>query len=101
MFGLFKKNKNILKDLEKVENEFQGMDVHELMHIMMRISKIEYIDLSELKKHTFILLVLTLNKMGYKINENDLDIEKNRDFTIAINDCAWRIRDNIIDRLTW
>lgn len=100
MFGLFKKNKNIHKDLEKVEYEFQRMDVHELMHIMMRISKIEHIDLSELKKHTFILLVLTLNKMGYKINENDLDIEKNRDFTIAIDDCAWRIRDNIIDRLT-
>ena len=100
MFGLFKKNKIIHQDLEKVENEFREIDVHELMHIMMKISKVEHIDLSELKKHTFILLVLTLNKMGYKINENDLNIEKNRDFTIAIDDCAWRIRDNIIDRLT-
>lgn len=38
--------------------------------------------------------------MGYKINEKDLDIEKNKGFRIAIDDCAWRIRDNIIDRQT-
>lgn len=100
MFRLFKKNKNIHKDLEKVEKEFQEIDVHELMHIMMKISKVEHIDLSDLKKHTFTLLVLSLIKMGYEINENDLDIDNNRDFTIAIDDCAWRMRDNIIDRLT-
>ncbi len=99
MFGWFKKNKNLYKDLENIENEFQKIDVDELMNIMMRNSKIEHIDLSELKKHVFILLVLTLNKMGHKIKESDLDVLNNSDFTIAIDDCAWRIRDNIIDRL--
>lgn len=56
MFSYLKKNKNIHKDLEKVEYEFQRMDVHELMHIMMRISKIEHIDLSKIKKtHIYII----------------------------------------------
>lgn len=99
MFGLFKKKKNLHADLENIENEINEMDVNELMNIMMKISNIESIDLKDLKKHTFILVVLTLQKMDYEIHENDLDIEKNRDFTIAIDDCAWRIRDNIMDRI--
>lgn len=95
MFGIFKKKKNLHADLEKIENELNEMSVNELMNIMMKISNIKSLDLKDLKKHTFILIVLTLEKMNYEI----LDIEKNRDFTIAIDDCAWRIRDNIMDRI--
>jgi energy-converting hydrogenase A subunit M len=39
MFGWFKKNKNLYKDLENIENEFQKIDVDELMNIMMRKKK--------------------------------------------------------------
>jgi hypothetical protein len=99
MFNLFRRNKSIDKDLEAIERDLQEMDVHELMHGMMKISKVEHIDLSELKKHTFMLIVLTLNKMGHKIKEADLDMEKNRAFTIAIDDCAWRVRNALADKL--
>lgn len=99
MFGIFKKKKNLHADLEKIENEINEMSVNELMNIMMKISNIESLDLKDLKKHTFILIVLTLKEMNYEIHVNDLDIEKNRDFTIAIDDCACRIRDNIMDRI--